>query len=104
MSINRIQELEARIATLESMLKPAPTRIEPDVLYTVTHAADFLGCGKTNVYELLLTGEMARTRVGAGKKGLRVRGSDLLLFLDSRREGGPAPRGTFKHLGRYLDN
>ena len=44
------------------------------------------------------SGDLARTKVGAGKKGLRVMGSDLLAFLESRREEGPKPQGTFKYL------
>jgi hypothetical protein len=72
--------------------------IEPDRLYLVAEVADILRCGKTNVYDLLGEGSLARTTIGAGKKGLRVRGSDLLAFLDARREGGPSPRGSFKYL------
>jgi hypothetical protein len=72
--------------------------IEPDRLYLVAEVADILRCGKTNVYDLLGAGTLARTTIGAGKKGLRVRGSDLLAFLDSRRAGGPRPLGSFKYL------
>jgi excisionase family DNA binding protein len=96
MSVDRFSELEDRVAALERITKPAVSRIDPDQFYTVAEAAALLGCGKTNVYDLLLSGELAKTCIGAGKKGLRVRGSDLLQFLDSRREGGPAPR---KSLG-----
>lgn len=72
--------------------------IGPDRLYLVAEVADILRCGKTNVYDLLEKGALARTNVGAGHKGLRVRGSDLLAFLDDRREGGPSPRGSFRFL------
>lgn len=96
-------ELEERIANLERLLK-GPSRIEPDVLYSVAEVAAYLGCGKSNAYDLLLSGDLAKTPIGAGRKGLRVRGSDLLRFLDTRREGGPAPQGSFKHLAKYLRN
>ncbi len=95
---DRLQELEDRVAALERITKPTAVRIDPDLIYTATETAAILCCSKTNVYNLMLSGELARTSVGAGKKGLRVRGSDLLHFLDSRREGGPAPRGDFKYL------
>jgi hypothetical protein len=72
--------------------------INPDRLYLVSEVADLLRCGKTNVYDLLNEGDLARTPIGAGKKGLRVRGSDILAFLDARREGGPSPQGSFKYL------
>jgi excisionase family DNA binding protein len=99
----KMLELEERVAALERQLKGS-LHIEPDVLYSVTEVASFLGCGKSNAYELLLSGELAKTPIGAGRKGLRVRGSDLLHFLDSRREGGPAPQGSFKYLAKYLEN
>jgi Helix-turn-helix domain len=99
----KLLALEERVAALERQLKGS-SRIEPDVLYSVTEVARFLGCGKSNAYDLLLSGDLAKTPIGAGRKGLRVRGSDLLHFLDSRREGGPAPRGSFKHLARFLEN
>lgn len=99
----KVHELEERIAALERILKGG-SRIDPDRLYSVTEVAGFLGCGKSNAYDLLLSGELAKTPIGAGSKGLRVRGSDLLHFLDSRREGGPAPQGSFKYLARFLEN
>jgi excisionase family DNA binding protein len=97
MDPGRIEELEARIKDLEQLLR-GPSRIEPDVLYTVAEASRLLGCGGVNVYNLLDSGDLARTRIGAGRKGFRVRGSDLLAFLEARREGGPQPRGGFKYL------
>jgi hypothetical protein len=72
--------------------------IEPDRLYLVAEVAAILRCGKTNVYDLLGEGSLARTTIGVGSKGLRVRGSDLLAFLDARRDGGPSPKGSFKYL------
>lgn len=74
--------------------------IDSDQLYTVDEVAGILRCGKTNAYDLLTSGELARTPIGAGKKGLRVRGQDIVAFLDSRREGGPKPQGSFKYLKR----
>ncbi len=94
----KIAELEERIQALEQLLSADVCRILPDVLYSVSQTAGFLGCGKSNAYDLMLSGELARTRIGAGSKGLRVRGSDILAFLESRREGGPRPQGTFRHL------
>ena len=37
--------------------------------------ADQLRCGKTNVYDLMERGDLATTRTGAGRKGLRVMGA-----------------------------
>jgi excisionase family DNA binding protein len=92
--------LEARVAELEKRLGMAPTAaIDADALYTAQEAAERLRCGKTNVYDLMESGELAVTRTGAGRKGLRIRGSDLLAFLDARKEGGPRPRMAFKRLG-----
>lgn len=103
----RIIALEARIAVLESLLTnserttaatTATPSIDPDTLFTAQEAAERLRCGKTNVYDLWESGELAVTNTGAGKKGKRVRGSDLIAFLDSRKEGGPQPKSRFKHL------
>ena len=93
----KVIELEERVAALERLLR-GTTRIEADVLYSVAEATAFLGCGLANTYSLLTSGELAKTPVGAGKKGIKVRGSDLLAFLDARREGGPRPQGSFKFL------
>lgn len=72
--------------------------IKPAALYKVDEIAVILRCGKTNVYDLLRRGDLASTRIGTGRMGLRVMGSDLLAFLESRKEGGPKPQGTFKFL------
>src|SRR4051812_32914291 len=98
---SRLTELEERIARLERRL--AQPALEPTTLYTMAEVAERLRCGKTNVYDLVDEKALAVVRVGAGNGGLRVRGSDLIDFLDSRREGGPSPRGRFKHLKGYLD-
>lgn len=89
------------MAVLERLL--SSRAIEPDRLYTPQEVAERLTCGKTNVYDLMTGGELATTRIGAGKRGLRVRGSDITAFLDARTEGGPSPRSTYKHLGKYLN-
>jgi excisionase family DNA binding protein len=80
-----------------------PMTIEENAIYTPAEVAGLLRCGKSNVYNLIGTGDLAVTRIGAGKKGFRVRGSDITAFLDSRKEGGPSPQGSFKHLGRFLN-
>jgi excisionase family DNA binding protein len=77
--------------------------IEENALYTPAEVAGLLRCGKSNVYNLISRGEIAVTRVGAGKACLRVRGSGVLAFLESRTEGGPRPLGEFEHLGKYLN-
>jgi hypothetical protein len=78
--------------------------IDPDQLYTVDEVASILRCSRTNAYDLLSTGQLARTPIGAGKKGMRVRGKDITAFLDHRREGGPPPTSiALKHLkGRRI--
>jgi len=101
MQESRVAQLEERIAALETIVGQRP--VDPDGLYTPTEVATWLRCGKTNVYDLMTQGELASTRVGAGKAGLRVRGSSLIAFLDERTDGGPSPRGKFKFLGKYLD-
>jgi excisionase family DNA binding protein len=78
------------------------TRIDPDSLYFPAEIAARLRCGKTNVYDLIKKGELAVTRIGSGRSGLRVKGSDLTAFLDARKEGGPKPKGRFKLLAEYL--
>lgn len=97
---DRIAELEERIASLEAIVRQQP--INPDCLYTTAEVAERLRCGPQNVYNLILKGEIASTRVGAGNAGKRVRGSDLAAFLDERTEGGPSPKGNFKHLAKWL--
>jgi hypothetical protein len=93
----RVKELEAKIASLEAT-QSQPLRIDPDTVYTPAEVSLFLRCGKTNVYDLLTSGDLAVTRVGAGKHGLRVIGADLSAFLQSRKTGGPAPKSAFKYL------
>lgn len=96
----KVLELEDRVAALERLLKGDSSRIDPAALYTPNEVAVLLGCSRTNAYDLLVSGDLAKVPIGAGKKGFRVMGSDILAFLDSRKEGGPSPQGSFKYLGR----
>jgi len=73
-------------------------QIQQDRYYRPAEVASFLGCGKTNVYDLIAHRDLACTRIGAGNGGVRVKGSALLEFLASRTEGGPTPKGKFKYL------
>jgi excisionase family DNA binding protein len=93
---SRLEQIEERIARLEHHVGQLP--VDQDSLYTVAEVAERLRCGKTNVYDLVDERALAVIRVGAGKGGLRVRGSDLLAFLDSRKTGGPKPAFEFKNL------
>ena len=78
--------------------------IEENAIYTPAEVAGLLRCGKTNIYDLITGGDLAVTRIGAGKKGFRVQGSDIVAFLDARKTGGPKPQGTTGSFGRYLKN
>lgn len=92
------EELKSRIAELEAVVRQELPAIRSDFLYTPGEVALLLRCGKTNVYELMIRGDLASTKVGAGNKGLRIRGADITAFLDSRTGGGPAPQMSFKRL------
>jgi excisionase family DNA binding protein len=76
--------------------------IEPNAIYTVAEVAARLRCGKTNVYDLISQRDLAVIRIGAGRGGIRVMGSDLLAFLASRREGGAEPKKKYRHLQAFL--
>jgi excisionase family DNA binding protein len=101
----RFAAIEARLAEIEASLRegshltvaPKPS-IENDVLYNVQEVAQALRCGKTNVYDLIESGQLAVTKIGNSKKGMRVRGADLITFLDARKEGGPAPSTKYRFL------
>ncbi len=86
MSEDRIAQLEARVAALEDIVRQRP--VDPDFIYTPAEVAERLRCSRTNVYDLLTRKELAHIKVGAGNKGFKVRGSDLLFFIESRKEGG----------------
>ncbi len=72
--------------------------IDPDYLYLPKEVADILRCSLANVYSLLNREDLRRAPIGAGKSGIRVQGSDLLAFIESRKSGGPKPMGAFKYL------
>jgi hypothetical protein len=95
-----LHQIEERIATLESLVMKQE-KIDPDTLYTAAEILVFLKCGPANVYDLLRSGDLAVTKIGAGKGGLRVKGSDLSAFLESRRSGGPRPKSAFKYLKTF---
>jgi hypothetical protein len=88
--LSRIDQLELRLADLESG-RPTLNSIEPHGIYKVAQVARLLSCSQTNVYDLLKARSLASTRIGAGDKGLRIIGSDILAFLQSRKSGGPRP-------------
>jgi predicted DNA-binding transcriptional regulator AlpA len=94
----KVRELEERVAALERLLIGDAARIDPLRLYEPAEVAAMLGCSRTNVYDLMMAGDLAKRAIGAGKKGFKVMGSDILAFLDSRKEGGPSPKGSFKYL------
>lgn len=96
--MSSLEELEGRVAELEAVVIATAPRIDPNGIYTVQEVAKLLRCGQTNVYELASSKQLAVVQVGAGKKGFRVRGSDLLAFLDSRKVGGPEPQKQYRHL------
>lgn len=98
---DRLAQLEDRVAALESLLMQRP--IDPNYLYTPDEIAKWLRCGKSNVYGLMTRGELACTRIGSGNGGIRVRGSDINLFLEERTSGGPSPKTNFKYLAKYLN-
>jgi hypothetical protein len=58
--------------------------IEPDRLYRVNELIEILRCSKTNAYDLITRGDIRRTSVGSRGKGFRVRGSEILRFLEAR--------------------
>jgi excisionase family DNA binding protein len=93
-----LEELERRIAEIEAAVSASAPKIDPAGIYTIAEVAKLLRCGQTNVYQLASAKQLAVIQLGAGTKGFRVRGSDLLAFLDSRKVGGPEPRQQFRHL------
>lgn len=74
------------------------TPIEPNAIYLPDEVADILRCSPANVYALLKSGQLASVKVGSKKSGLRVKGSDIFAFIESRTTGGPKPVGYFKNL------
>jgi excisionase family DNA binding protein len=72
--------------------------VVPECFYRPKEVAAILNCSQTNVYDLMRSGQLARTKIGAGKTGFRVRGSDLMNFIEQNTEGGPSPKMSFKYL------
>ncbi len=96
------EELEARVEALEARqdaLVPETPPIDPNTLYVAKEASKRIRCNSSHIYSLIASGDLASIRIGHGQGGLRVLGSDLLAFLNSRRQGGPEPRMNFKRLG-----
>ena len=99
----RLSALEDRVAKLEKSSLHV-TRIDPGAIYTVSEAADFLRCAKSNVYDLVSSRLIATVKVGAGNAGFRMVGKDILAFIESRRSGGPKPLITFENLrGKFRE-
>jgi excisionase family DNA binding protein len=97
---SRLTELEDGIARLERQIGQMP--IDEERLYTMAEVAERLRCGRTNVYDLVDERALTVIRFGSGKGGLRVKGSLLEAFLDSRKDGGPSSMCRFNHLKGYL--
>jgi Helix-turn-helix domain len=70
--------------------------IQPSALYKIEAVSKLLGCGKTNVYDLVNSRALAHVPIGSGKKGIRIQGSDILSFIQSRKVGGPRSSLTEK--------
>jgi excisionase family DNA binding protein len=60
---------------------PVPV-IQPDRLYTYQEAADLLGVNKYLVKNSVLDGRMPSIRLSSARGIRRVRGRDLLAWLD----------------------
>lgn len=72
--------------------------IDPEAIYNVKQVALRLDCKLTNVYDLINSRQLAHVPMGAGKKGIRVLGRDIIAFIESRRTGGPKPKSSYKYL------
>ena len=68
------------------------SEINPSELYTVKEVIGLMKCGKSTVYNLINSQELASIRIGAFGGGVRVMGSDIEAFLGSRKTGGPQPK------------
>ena len=53
-------------------------------LYVPIQVAELLGVSLRTVRNWIATGDLAHTRLGAGKRLIRVREDDLMAFLDRR--------------------
>jgi Helix-turn-helix domain len=72
--------------------------IDPEYFYKPQEVAAGLRCSKTDVYDLMKVGKLARLHLGVGKSGFRVRGRDLINFIENNTEGGRPPKMNFKYL------
>jgi len=65
--------------------------MEPDRVYTVPEVADLLRVGQETVRRWLRRGELQGFMLGGTKLGYRVRGAEILRFLEAReRQAKPA--------------
>jgi excisionase family DNA binding protein len=62
----------------------------PYDLLTPREVAEVMRVSTMTVYRLIKSGELPATRVG---KHLRIRGGDVVKFLDARRVPAPVDRG-----------
>ncbi len=72
--------------------KSRPKREPRDVtLYSVTEAAERMGCSDMHVYRLIAAGELTTLDIatpGAGRSKTRVRSDDLAAYIDRKTRGG----------------
>lgn len=61
------------------------------LLYRVKEVAEMLGVGRSKAYELVRTGEIPAVRVGSS---LRVRGEDVLAYVENLQESCEAKHGS----------
>jgi excisionase family DNA binding protein len=96
------------VASFNTLIKASggigmPAKIEPDAIYTAKEVAALFRCGMTNIYKLANDGDLAVIKAGVGTKSFRFQGSDLLAFLEERKEGGPSPsQSSYRHIGKFL--
>ena len=76
------------------MLEELPPVI-PHQIYLPLEVAKRLRVGKSHLYALIAKGELRVIRVG---KCIRIRGSDITAYEDSRADGGPTPSMNYKYL------
>ncbi len=77
-------------------------------LLTVKELASYLGLSLPETYKLLQSNAITHYRVGVGRGAIRIRESDVDLFLEKRKQGPavliPPPRRTsqpaLKHIKR----
>lgn len=81
----KIQELQSKLEQIEKKLNQLVTVVkEPakeDRYIGLTGACRFLDCGKTTIYEIMNSGELAYTQIGRQR---RILLSDLKLYAKKR--------------------